>query len=55
MRLAPGLTFSLSRALGVSRVKAHISRRIGIPLTRQGRERKIGRFFLNLFLPRRLR
>lgn len=35
--------FSWKRFLGISRVKADISRKIGIPLTRSGRERKIGR------------
>jgi len=35
--------FSWKRLLGISAAKARISRRIGIPLTRSGRERKIGR------------
>jgi hypothetical protein len=34
--------FSWKRALGVTRVKSRISRGIGIPLTRSGRQRKIG-------------
>ena len=38
----PGVTFSLKRALGVTKVKQKISKAIGIPLTRQGLERKIG-------------
>lgn len=38
----PGLSFSLKRALGVTKVKQKISRATGIPLTRQGLERKIG-------------
>lgn len=38
-----GLSFSLSRALGISAEKARISRAIGVPLTRSGRERKLGR------------
>jgi hypothetical protein len=46
MRLGPGLSFSLSRALGISAAKARISRRIGIPLTESGRERKVGRAVL---------
>jgi hypothetical protein len=34
--------FSWKRALGISQAKARISRKIGIPLTRSGRQRKIG-------------
>jgi hypothetical protein len=37
-----GVSFSWKRAFGISGAKASISRRIGIPLTRQGRQRKIG-------------
>jgi hypothetical protein len=35
--------FSWNRLLGVSRMKSNLSRKIGIPLTQSGRERKIGR------------
>ncbi len=35
--------FSWKRFLGISAAKSRISRTIGIPLTRSGRERKIGR------------
>ena len=38
----PGITFSLKRALGVTKVKQKIAKATGIPLTRQGLERKIG-------------
>lgn len=38
----PGLTFSLRRALGVSQAQARLSRQIGVPLSRSGRQRKIG-------------
>jgi len=41
-----GFSFSWKRALGISGAKASISRKIGIPLTRSGRERKIGRMIL---------
>jgi len=34
--------FSWKRLIGVSAAKARISRRIGIPLTRSGRQRKFG-------------
>ena len=38
----PGLSFSLKRAVGVTAVKQKISKKAGIPLTKQGVERKIG-------------
>jgi hypothetical protein len=41
-----GFSFSWKRALGISGVKAKISRKIGIPLTASGRERKLGRMIL---------
>jgi len=39
----PGLSFSWRRALGVSQAQARLSRKIGIPLSRSGRQRKMGR------------
>lgn len=38
-----GFSFSWKRALGISAAKGRISRKIGIPLTRSGRQRKVGR------------
>lgn len=38
----PGLSFSLKRAFGVTAVKQKIACKTGIPLTKQGVERKIG-------------
>lgn len=35
--------FSWKRFVGISAAKSRISRAIGIPLTRSGRQRKIGR------------
>lgn len=35
--------FSWRGFSGISAAKAHISRQIGIPLTRSGRQRKLGR------------
>jgi hypothetical protein len=34
--------FSWKRALGISTAKARLSRRIGVPVTRSGRQRKLG-------------
>lgn len=39
----PGVSFSLNRALGISAAKGKLSRQIGIPLTKSGRQRKMGR------------
>ena len=38
-----GFTFSWKRALGISAAKARLSRKIGIPLTKSGRQRMTGR------------
>src|SRR2546428_10864157 len=38
-----GFSFSWKRALGISAAKGKISRAIGIPLTKSGRQRKAGR------------
>ena len=38
----PGLSFSLKRAIGVTKIKQSIARKTGIPTTRQGLERKTG-------------
>lgn len=35
--------FSWKRALGVTKAKQNFSRRTGIPLTKSGRQRKIGK------------
>jgi hypothetical protein len=35
--------FSWNRLLGISAAKSRISRKIGIPLTKSGRQQKIGR------------
>jgi hypothetical protein len=38
-----GISFSWKRALGISAAKGRLSRAIGVPLTRSGRQRKMGR------------
>jgi hypothetical protein len=35
--------FSWKRAVGLSAAKSRLSRRIGIPLTKSGRQRKLGK------------
>lgn len=38
-----GMSFSWKRATGLSAAKGKLSRQIGIPLTKSGRQRKMGR------------
>jgi len=40
--------FSFKRLLGVSALKSNISRKTGVPLTKSGRERKVGGFIMKL-------
>lgn len=44
----PGLSYSWKRASGLSELESKISRKTGIPLTKSGRERKMGRIFAHL-------
>ena len=45
-----GLSFSWKRLLGVSGLRSSVARRTGIPTTRGGIERKLGRGILRLLL-----
>ena len=42
-----GFSFSLKRALGISGLKNSFARKTGIPTTKGGVERKVGRWILN--------
>lgn len=42
----PGLSFSLKRAVGITAAKQKIARSTGIPTTKVGIERKLGRAVL---------
>lgn len=42
----PGLSFSWKRALGITQTKQKIARATGIPMSKQGLERKIGSIIL---------
>ena len=42
----PGLSFSWKRALDITQVKQKIARKTGIPMSKAGVERKIGRTIL---------
>lgn len=39
----PGLSFSWKRALGITQAKQQLARQTGIPMSRAGLERKIGK------------
>lgn len=41
-RLPPGVSFSLSRAVGLAKAMSQASRDLGVPLSRQARQRKLG-------------
>ena len=43
----PGLRFSWKRAVGVSKLKRDIAKATGIPTSRAGLERKIGKAVIN--------
>ena len=43
-----GISFSWKRLLGISGLKGTISKKTGIPLTKSGIERKIGRAIIDV-------
>ncbi len=43
MKLGPGISFSWKRALGVTKAKRRVSRKMGIPMSRSGRRTKLGK------------
>ncbi len=55
MVLIKGLSFSWKRAVGISGLKTKIARTTGIPTTRQGLERKVGRTVINALFGKRKR
>ncbi len=42
----PGLSFSWKRALGITQAKQQLARRTGIPTSKAGLERKIGKMII---------
>lgn len=46
----PGLSFSLKRAVGLTEVKQRITRKTGIPMSKSGIERKVGRLIIKNLL-----
>ena len=45
----PGLSFSWKRAVGVTAAKRKIAKATGIPTTKSGRQRKLGKVIMDLF------
>jgi len=43
-----GFSFSWKRLLGISGLKGKVAKKTGIPLTKSGMERKIGRTILDI-------
>ena len=43
----PGLTFSWKRALGITQAKQNLARQTGVPTSKAGVERKIGKLILD--------
>ena len=43
----PGVSFSLKRTLGITQVKQKFARETGIPTSKAGLERKVGKMVLN--------
>ena len=43
----PGLSFSWKRALGITQAKQKFARETGIPTSKTGLERKVGKMVLN--------
>lgn len=39
----PGLSFSWKRALGITELRKNVARKTGIPTTKSGVERKVGK------------
>lgn len=46
----PGVSFSWKRALGITQLKQKIAKETGIPTSKQGIERKVGKTLINMFL-----
>lgn len=49
----PGLSFSWKRALGITQAKQKFARETGIPTSKAGLERKIGKMVLNAIFGKR--
>ncbi len=48
----PGLSFSWKRALGITQAKQNFARQTGVPTSKAGVERKIGKMILDALFKR---
>lgn len=48
-----GFSFSLNRLLGITGVKQNFARKIGVPTTKGGIERKLGSFLIKSLFGRK--
>ncbi len=48
----PGLSFSWKRALGITQAKQNLARQTGVPTSKAGVERKIGKMILDALFKR---
>ena len=48
----PGLIFSWKRALGITQAKQNLARQTGVPTSKAGVERKIGKMILDALFKR---
>lgn len=46
----PGFSYSWKRAIGISGVRQRVARKVGIPTTKAGLERKIGTVIIRAIL-----
>lgn len=46
----PGVSFSLKRALGITKLKRRFTKETGIPTTKSGVEQKVGRAVISILL-----
>lgn len=53
MTKIPGVTFSWKRALGITKVKQQFARKTGIPTSKIGMERKVGKMVIDLLFKKR--
>ena len=47
----PGVSFSWKRALGITQAKQKFARKTGIPTTKAGLERKVGKAVMDMLNP----
>ena len=48
--LIPGLSYSWKRAVGISGARQRIARKTGVPTSKAGLERKVGKIIIRMIL-----